>query len=135
MRDVLYLSASTMRFPTADVSLSQTFRQQHLDLCSTSCGFIAAVSEPRLVANGRRAISRRSSKTQGNMIGSARLVWPADEDQVLGLKWLLVQNLRVIRTNCRQLPTTYSVGRNRLANFTATQPSQFRLARDYKEYV
>lgn len=95
-------------------STSQTFEQHFLTFARLLADSSLQSVNQRLVANlDVERFLDESSKTQGSMIGSARLVWPADEDQVLGLKWLLVQKFAC---NPNQLlsfaHTYYSVGRN-----------------------
>ncbi|TSJ83248.1 hypothetical protein FG002_021440, partial [Chitinimonas sp. BJB300] len=78
-----------------------------------------------------------SSKTQRCMVGSARLVWPVDADQVLGLKWLLVQKYaREPNQLLNFTHTYYTVGSNLTGELhSLTRQLLIPLGRDYKEYV
>jgi len=78
-----------------------------------------------------------SQKTQSSMLGSAQLVWPADLDHVLGLKWLLIQKLAGdSRLLIGFAHTFYFTGQN-LTNELHSLTRQLLLpfVRDYKDYV
>lgn len=78
-----------------------------------------------------------SYKTQGGMVGSARLAWPDNSDEVLGLKWLLVQKLaREPQRVLNFAHTFYTVGRNLTGELhSLTRQLLIPFARDYKDYV
>ena len=119
-------------------STSQTFEQHFLTFARLLADSSLHSVNQRLVANlDVERFLDESSKTQGSMVGSARLVWPADADQVLGLKWLLVQKFAC---NPNQVlgfaHTYYSVGRNITGEFhILTRQLLIPFGRDYKEYV
>lgn len=119
-------------------STSQTFEQHFLTFARLLADSSLQSVNQRLVVNlDVERFLDESSKTQGSMVGSARLVWPADADQVLGLKWLLVQKFAC---NPNQLlgfaHTYYTVGRNLTGEFhSLTRQLLIPFGRDYKEYV
>lgn len=78
-----------------------------------------------------------SSRSRGSMVGSARLAWPESEDEVLGLRWLLVQKLaRAPRELLNFAHTYYTVGHNITGELhSLTRQLLIPFARDYKDYV
>lgn len=78
-----------------------------------------------------------SSRFRGSMVGSARLAWPESADEVLGLRWLLVQKLaRKPRELLNFAHTYYTVGVNVTGELhSLTRQLLIPFARDYKDYV
>jgi hypothetical protein len=78
-----------------------------------------------------------SSRTQGGMVGSAKLLWPADADEVLGLQWLLVQKLAHEPNLILNFAHTfYSMSRKHTDVLHGlTRQLLIPFDRDYKEYV
>jgi hypothetical protein len=119
-------------------STSQTFEQHFLT-------FARLVADPSLEAlNGELTANldleqflEASERTQGGMTGSAKLAWPVDADQVLGLKWLLIQKFaREPRLILNFAHTFYTVGRNLTGELhSLTRQLLIPFGRDYKEYV
>lgn len=119
-------------------STSQTFEQHFMT-------FARLMADPSLEAlNGELTENLDleqfldvSEKTQGGMTGTAKLVWPADADQVLGLKWLLIQKFaREPRLILNFAHTFYTVGRNLTGELhSLTRQLLIPFGRDYKEYV
>lgn len=119
-------------------STSQTFDQHFLTLARLLADSSLQSLNQRLVANlDIERFLDESSKTQGSMVGSARLVWPADADQVLGLKWLLVQKFAFEPNQLLHFAHTYyTVGRNLTGELhSLTRQLLIPFCRDYKEYV
>jgi len=71
------------------------------------------------------------------MAGSARLAWPESADEVLGLKWLLVQKLACEPQRLLDFAHTYyTVGRNLTGELhSLTRQLLIPFARDYQDYV
>lgn len=119
-------------------STSQTFEQHFLTFARLLADSSLQSINQRLVADSdvERFLSE-SSKTQGSMVGSARLAWPTEADEVLGLKWLLVQ--KFASEPCQLLNfahTFYTVGRNLTGELhSLTRQLLIPFGRDYKEFV
>lgn len=119
-------------------STAQTFEQHFLT-------FARLLADPSLQSLNQRLVADldveqfldESSKTQGSMVGSARLVWPADADQVLGLKWLLVQKFACKPNQLLNFAHTYyTVGTNLTGRLhSLTRQLLIPFGRDYQEYV
>jgi len=119
-------------------STSQTFEQHFLTFARLLADSSLQSLNQRLVADlDIERFLDESSKTQGSMVGSARLVWPADADQVLGLKWLLVQKFACKPNQLLGFAHTYyTVGRNLTGELhSLTRQLLIPFGRDYKEYV
>lgn len=119
-------------------STSQTFEQHFLTFGRLVADSSLQSLNQRLVADlDVERFLEESFKTQGSMVGSARLVWPEEADEVLGLKWLLVQKFA---HEPRQLltfaHTFYTVGRNLTGELhSLTRQLLIPFGRDYKEFV
>jgi hypothetical protein len=119
-------------------STSQTFEQHFLSFARlVADGSLQSLNQ-RLVADlDVERFLEESFKTQGGMVGSARLVWPEEADGVLGLKWLLIQKLaREPHRLLNFAHTFYTVGRNITGEFhSLTRQLLIPFGRDYKEFV
>lgn len=119
-------------------STSQTFEQHFLTFARLLADASLHSLNQRLAAGlDVEKFLSESFKTQGGMVGSARLVWPVEADEVLGLKWLLVQKFA---HDPRQLlnfaHTFYTVGRNVTGELhSLTRQLFIPFGRDYKEFV
>lgn len=119
-------------------STSQTFEQHFLT-------FARLVADPSLDAlNGELTASLdldqfldASEKTQGGMTGTAKLLWPVDADEVLGMKWLLIQKLAQEPNRILNFAYTfYTVGRTHSDVLHAlTRQLLIPFGRDYKDHV
>ena len=119
-------------------STSQTFEQHFLTFARLLADSSLQSLNQQLVADlDVEQFLDESSKTQGGMVGSARLVWPVDSDQVLGLKWLLVQKFaREPNQLLNFAHTYYTVGRSLTGEFhSLTRQLLIPFGRDYKEFV
>lgn len=119
-------------------STSQTFEQHFLTFARLLSDSSLQSLNQQLVADlDVELFLGESSKTQGSMVGSARLVWPADADQVLGLKWLLVQKFaREPNQLLNFAHTYYTVGISLTGELhSLTRQLLIPFGRDYKEYV
>lgn len=80
---------------------------------------------------------QNSEKTQGSMVGSARLEWPDNDIQVLGLKYLLIQkfgNEENFALNFSYM--YYSSGRKIIDHIhTLVRNLIIPFIRDYKQYI
>ncbi|MCU7696946.1 nucleotide-binding protein [Acinetobacter sp. AYS6] len=80
---------------------------------------------------------QNSEKTQGSMVGSARLEWPDNDIQVLGLKYLLIQkfgNEENFALNFSYM--YYSSGRRIIDHIHALVRNLIiPFIRDYKQYI
>ncbi|WP_442838668.1 TIR domain-containing protein [Acinetobacter baumannii] len=78
-----------------------------------------------------------SEKTQGSMVGSAKLLWPDNDIQVLGLKYLLIQkfgNEENFALNFSYI--YYSSGRKIIDHIhTLVRNLIIPFIRDYKQYI
>ena len=119
-------------------STAQTFEQHFLT-------FARLLADPSLQSINQQLVAdldvekflSDSSKTQGSMVGSARLAWPMDADEVLGLKWLLIQKFaREPSLLLNFAHTYYTVGRNLTGEFhSLTRQLLIPFGRDYKDFV
>lgn len=119
-------------------STSQTFEQHFLTFARLLADSSLQSSNQQLVADlDVERFLDESSKTQGSMVGSARLVWPVDADQALGLKWLLIQKFaREPNQLLNFAHTYYTVGRNLTGELhSLTRQLLIPFGRDYKEFV
>jgi hypothetical protein len=119
-------------------STSQTFEQHFLTFARLLGDSSLQSLNQRLVADldVERFLSE-SSKTQGSMIGSARLTWPVEAREVLGLKWLLIQKLaREPHQLFSFANTFYTVGTNLTRELhSLTRQLLIPFGRDYKDFV
>jgi predicted nucleotide-binding protein len=78
-----------------------------------------------------------SEKTGGSIIGSAQLVWPEDEKQVLGLTLILLDKLSGDSNYAMNFSHTYFYAGNKVIAGIHTLTSQVIIpfVRDYKAYV
>lgn len=119
-------------------STSQTFEQHFLTFARLLADSSLQSLNQRLVADlDVEQFLEESSKTQGGMVGSASLVWPKDPDQILGLKWLLIQKLANAPNQLLGFAHTYyTVGRNLTGELhSVTRQLLIPFGRDYKEFV
>lgn len=119
-------------------STSQTFEQHFLTFSRLVADVSLQSLNQRLVADlDVERFLEEGSKTQGSMVGSARLIWPEDADEVLGLKWLLIQ--KFAREPSQLLTfahTFYTIGRNLTGELhSLTRQLLIPFGRDYKEFV
>lgn len=79
----------------------------------------------------------RSSKSAGSMIGSARLDWPQDPKEELGLTLLLIWKLGAEPSNALQFSFEYFHVSNKIIDNIHALTSQLIIPfiRDYKDYV
>lgn len=136
-RDLLFKRINNALFDM-QASTSQTFEQHFLTFARLLADSSLQSVNQRLVADlDVEQFLDESSKTQGGMVGSAQLVWPVDADQVLGLKWLLVQKLaREPNQLISFAHTYYTVGRNLTGELhSLTRQLLIPFGRDYKEFV
>lgn len=119
-------------------STYQTFEQHFLTFSRLIADSSLQEINDRLVAGlDVEQFLAESYKTQGGMVGSARLAWPADPDAVLGLKWLLIQKL----AHEPQLlfdfaHTFYTVGTNITGELhSLNRQLLIPFARDYRDFV
>lgn len=119
-------------------STSQTFEQHFLNFARLLADSSLQLINQRLVADlDVEQFLDESYKTQSSMIGSARLIWPADANQVLGLKWLLVEKLACKPDQLLNFSHTYyTVGKSLTGELhSLTRQLLIPFGRDYKEYV
>ena len=78
-----------------------------------------------------------SSKSQGGMVGSARLAWPDNPEQVLGLIWLLIRRFAEDPDYMMNFGHTYYHGGSKVMSSiqNITRQMIIPFARDYKGYV
>jgi len=117
---------------------SQTFEQHFLT-------FARLIADPSLQALNQQLVIgldldqflSDSLATQGSMAGTARLTWPVDAHETLGLKWLLIQELaREPQRLLSFASTFYTVGRNWTRELhSLTRQLLIPFGRDYKEFV
>lgn len=119
-------------------STSQTFEQHFLT-------FARLFADPSLQSLNQQLVAdldvekflSESSKTQRSMVGSARLAWPMEADEVLGLKWLLIQKFAREPSQLLNFAHTYyTVGRN-VTGELHSLIRQFLIpfGRDYKDFA
>ncbi len=116
---------------------SQTFEQPFLTYARALADTSLESINQELVANlDVDLFLDESSKSRGGM-GSARLAWPASADDVLGLKWLLIQKLALEPQDLLGFAHTYyTVGTNLTGELRSlTRQLLIPFARDYKDYV
>jgi hypothetical protein len=79
----------------------------------------------------------KSAKTQGSMVGSAKLEWPDDDIKSLGLKYLLIQKLGNDENFAFNFSHTfYSSGRKIIDQIhTLVRHLIIPFIRDYKQYI
>ncbi|MEJ2794647.1 hypothetical protein WAE56_14650 [Iodobacter sp. LRB] len=119
-------------------STYQTFEQHFLTFARLLADSSLQSLNQRLIANlDVELFLNESSKTQGSMVGSARLAWPVDVDEVLGLKWLLIQKLaREPGQILNFAHTFYTVGRNLSGELhSLARQLLIPFGRDYKDFV
>lgn len=136
-REVLFKRINNALFDM-QAATSQTFEQHFLTYARLFADSSLYPLNQQLTANlDVDQFLEASSRSRGNMVGSARLAWPENADEVLGLRWLLVQKFaRNLRDLLNFAHTYYTVG----SNFTDELHSLTRqllipFARDYKDYV
>ncbi len=80
---------------------------------------------------------KRSSATQGGMVGSGRLLWPDDPKQVLGLSLLLIERFAQDPRSMINLGHEYFYSDNKLLSGVRALTNQVIIpfVRDYKAYV
>lgn len=80
---------------------------------------------------------KRSEETQGGSIGSANLLWPDDQKQVLGLTLLLIRRFAEDPSAMAQIGYTYYHSGNKIMSGVHGVTGQMIIpfARDYKAYV
>jgi hypothetical protein len=119
-------------------STSQTFEQHFLTFARLAADpSLEALNDDLTASLDLERFLEASEKNQGSMTGSAKLLWPADADQVLGLKWLLIQKFaREPRLILNFAHTFYTAGRSLTGELhSLTRQLLIPFGRDYKEYV
>jgi hypothetical protein len=119
-------------------STSQTFEQHFLTFARLVADVSLQSLNQRLVADlDVERFLEKSSKIQGGMVGSARLIWPEEADEVLGLKWLLIQKFaREPHQLINFAHTYYTIGRSLTSELhSLTRQLLIPFGRDYKEFV
>lgn len=119
-------------------STSQTFEQHFLTFARLVADVSLQLLNQRLVSDlDVERFLEESYKTQGGMVGSARLIWPEEADEVLGLKWLLIQKFaREPHQLLNFAHTFYTIGRNLTGELhSLTRQLLIPFGRDYKEFV
>lgn len=119
-------------------STSQTFESHFLT-------FARHVADPSLAAINQKItfgldvedFLSASVGVRTGMAGSARLMWPADDDKVLGLKWLLVQKLaRKPNTILSFSHVYYNTSRDNSSQLhSLVRQLLIPFWRDYKDFV
>lgn len=136
-RDVLFKRINNALFDM-QAATSQTFEQHFLTYARLFADSSLQPLNKHLTANlDVDQFLEVSSRSQGSMVGSARLAWPESADEVLGLRWLLVQKFaREPRGLLNFAHTYYTVGRNLTGELhSLTRQLLIPFARDYKDYV
>lgn len=136
-REVLFKRINNALFDM-QAATSQTFEQHFLTYARLLADESLQHINNQLTANlDVDQFLEVSSRSQGSMVGSARLAWPESADEVLGLRWLLVQKLvREPRKLLDFAHTYYTVGRNINDELhSLTRQLLIPFARDYKDYV
>lgn len=119
-------------------STSQNFDQHFLTFARLLADSTLQAFNQKLVANlDVEHFLNESTKTQGSLVGSARLVWPSDALEVLGLKWLLIQKYAREPDQLFVFAHTFYTASG---NVNATLHSLTRqllipFVRDYKDFV
>lgn len=119
-------------------STYQTFEHHFLTFARLiSDSSLEQINEKLVTGLDIESFLNESYKTQGGMVGSATLVWPVDPDEVLGLKWLLIQELaREPHKLFDFAHTFYHVGRNITGELhSLNRQLLIPFARDYQDYV
>jgi Predicted nucleotide-binding protein containing TIR-like domain len=80
---------------------------------------------------------KKSEETQGGMVGSANLLWPEDQKQVLGLTLLLIRRFAEDPDLMAQIGHTYYYSGSKIISGIHNVTGQMIVpfARDYKAYV
>lgn len=136
-RDVLFKRINNALFDM-QAATSQTFEQHFLTYARLFTDSSLQALNEQLTANlDVDQFLEVSSRSQGSMVGSARLAWPESADQVLGLRFLLVQKFaREPQGLLSFAHTYYTVGRNLTGELhSLTRQLLIPFARDYKDYV
>lgn len=136
-RDVLFKRINNALFDM-QAATSQTFEQHFLTYARLFADSSLQPLNQQLTANlDVDQFLEASSQSQGSMVGSARLAWPESADEVLGLRWLLVQKFaRKPQGLFNFAHTYYTVGRNVTGELhSLTRQLLIPFARDYKDYV
>lgn len=136
-REVLFKRINNALFDM-QVATSQTFEQHFLTFARLVADSSLQPLNQKLTSNlDVERFLEASSRSQGSMVGSARLAWPESADEVLGLQWLLVQKFsREPRGLWNFAHTYYTVGRNLTGELhSLTRQLLIPFARDYKDYV
>lgn len=136
-RDVLFKRINNALFDM-QAATSQTFEQHFLTYARLLADSSLQTLNQQLTANlDVDQFLEASSRSQGGMVGSARLAWPERADEVLGLRWLLVQKFALKPQGLLSFAHTYyTVGRNVTGELhSLTRQLLIPFARDYKDYV
>lgn len=136
-RDVLFKRINNALFDM-QAATSQTFEQHFLTFARLFADSSLQPLNQKLTANlDVENFLAVSSRSQGSMVGSARLAWPESADEVLGLRWLLVQKFASEPRGLLNFAHTYyTVGRNLTGDLhSLTRQLLIPFARDYKDYV
>ena len=136
-RDVLFKRINNALFDM-QAATAQTFEQHFLTYARLLADSSLGRLNEQLTANlDVDKFLELSSRSQGNMVGSARLAWPESADDVLGLKWLLVQKFaRAPEGLLNFAHTYYTVGRNITGELhSLTRQLLIPFARDYLDFV
>lgn len=136
-REALFKRVNNALFDM-QAATSQTFEQHFLTFARLVADSSLQLLNQKLTANlDVELFLEASSKSQGGMVGSARLAWPESADEVLGLQWLLVQKFASEPQGLLSFAHTYyTVGRNLTGELhSLTRQLLIPFARDYKEYV
>lgn len=136
-REVLFKRINNALFDM-QAATSQTFEQHFLTFARLLADSSLQILNQKLTANlDVERFLEASSKSQGSMVGSARLAWPENADEVLGLQWLLVQKFALEPEGLLSFAHTYyTVGRNYTGELhSLTRQLLIPFARDYKDYV
>lgn len=136
-RNVLFNRINNALFDM-QAATSQTFEQHFLTFARLFADSSLQPLNQQLTANlDVDQFLEVSSRSQGSMVGSARLAWPESADEVLGLRWLLVQKFaREPQGLWNFAHTYYTVGRNLTGELhSLTRQLLIPFARDYKDYV
>lgn len=136
-REVLFKRINNALFDM-QAATSQTFEQHFLTYARLLADSSLQALNQQLTANlDVDQFLEASSRSQGSMVGSARLAWPESADEVLGLRWLIVQKFaREPQGLLNFAHTYYTVGRNLTGELhSLTRQLLIPFARDYKDYV
>jgi hypothetical protein len=136
-KEVLFKRINNALFDM-QAATSQTFEQHFLTYARLFADSSLQALNQQLTANlDVDQFLEVSFQSQGSMVGSARLAWPESADEVLGLRWLLVQKFaREPQGLLNFAHTYYTVGRNLTGELhSLTRQLLIPFARDYKDYV